>query len=97
MTSPAYDRQVFLNCPFDSEYQAIREAITFTVFDCGFRPRSALDFEDASQVRIDKIFDIVRDCRLGIHDIVELGLSRDDLTYIDFNWCASEWLKGNPW
>jgi hypothetical protein len=184
----------------------MREAITFTVFDCGFRPRNALEGADGSQVRIDKIFDIVRDCRLGIHDIsrtevdgrsglprfnmplelgmflaakrfgeapqkkkmclildrelhryqtfisdiagqdirahqgqlqqaivivrdwlrsvrpkigipggkaitsrydsfcrelpdmcVEEGLSRDELTYDDFNWCVFAWLKENPW
>jgi hypothetical protein len=205
MAPAAYGRQVFFNCPFDPEYQAMREAITFTVFDCGFRARSALEVDDGSQVRIDKIFDIVRDCRLGIHDIsrtevdaisglprfnmplelgmflaakrfgksrqqkkmclildrerhryqafisdiagqdirahhglpekaiatvrdwlrsvrpevsipggqevarryqdfrrglldmcAELRLSRDDLTYIDYTWCVSEWLKLNP-
>lgn len=69
MAEAGYDRQVFLNCPFDTEYQPIRGAITFTVFDCGFRPRSALEIDDGSQVRIDKIFGIVQQCRLGIHDI----------------------------
>jgi hypothetical protein len=206
VTPAGYDKQVFLNCPFDSEYQAIREAITFTVFDCGFRPRSAFEVDDGSQVRIDKISGIVRDCRLGIHDIsrteadghsglprfnmplelgmflgakrfgearqkkkmclildrerhryqafisdiagqdirahqglpqeaiaivrdwlrsvrprvsipggkaiagrydsfcrdlpemcVNLDLSRDDLTYVDYTWCVSEWLRVNPW
>ncbi len=31
--------------------------------------RCALEEEDASQVRIDKIYDIIADCRYGIHDI----------------------------
>jgi hypothetical protein len=69
VATAAYERQVFLNCPFDSEYQPIRDAITFTVFDCGFLPRCALEVDNGAQVRIDKIFGIVRDCRLGIHDI----------------------------
>ncbi|HXO28178.1 MAG TPA: hypothetical protein VOA80_12585 [Thermoanaerobaculia bacterium] len=82
MPARSYERQVFLNCPFDPEFQAIRDAITFAVFDCGFRPRSAMEVEDASQVRIDKIFDIIRDCKFGIHDIsqteadVQSGLPR---------------------
>jgi len=206
MTPTQYERQVFINCPFDPEYQPIRDAITFTVFDCGFRPRTSLEVDDSSQVRIDKIFEIIRDCRLGIHDIswtevddetglprfnmpLELGmflgakrfgqdrqkkktglildrerfrfqsfisdiagqdirshhgkpqeaievvrdwlrsvrpkvsipggkivarrydsfcidlpamceqlsLSREELTYIDYTWCVSEWLKTNPW
>jgi hypothetical protein len=64
-----YERQVFINCPFDARYRKMFEAITFTIFDCGFRPRSALEMDDSSQVRIDKILDIVATCKLGIHDI----------------------------
>ena len=41
----------------------------FTVHDCGFIPRCALEEDDASQVRIDKIYSIIADCRYGIHDI----------------------------
>jgi hypothetical protein len=76
MAAAAYDKQVFLNCPFDSEYRAMREAITFTVADCGFQPRSALEVEDGSQVRLDKILGIVRACRLGIHDISRTEVDR---------------------
>ena len=45
------------------------DAIVFTIHDCGFIPRCALEEEDASQVRIDKIYSIIADCRYGIHDI----------------------------
>ena len=38
-------------------------------YDCGFIARCALEEEDASQVRIDKIYTIIADCRYGIHDI----------------------------
>jgi len=69
MPPTSYERQVFINCPFDAGFQPIREAMTFTVFDCGFRPRTAMEVDDGSQVRIDKIFDIIRDCKFGIHDI----------------------------
>lgn len=69
MAVAPYDRQVFINCPFDSEYQAIRDAVTFTVFDCGFRPRTALEIDDGSQVRIDKILEIIGACKFGIHDL----------------------------
>ena len=43
--------------------------MVFAVYDCGFIARCALEEEDASQVRIDKIYDIIEDCRYGIHDI----------------------------
>ena len=44
-------------------------AIVFAVHDCGFMARCALEEEDTSQVRIDKIYAIIADCRYGIHDI----------------------------
>ena len=69
MTSPQYNDNVFLNCPFDSAYKQLFDALVFAVHDCGFIPRCALEEEDASQVRIDKIYNIIADCRYGIHDI----------------------------
>lgn len=64
-----YDINVFVNCPFDSKYKPIFEAIVFTIIQCGFRARCALEIDDASQVRIDRIFSIIEECRLGIHDL----------------------------
>ena len=37
-------------------------------------PDSALEEDDGSQVRIEKIYNIVTDCRYGIHDISRTGL-----------------------
>jgi len=64
-----YESSVFINCPFDSEYWPLFEAITFSVYHCGFFPRCALEVDDSSQVRIQKITDIIRGSRLSIHDI----------------------------
>lgn len=69
MSSAHYTDNVFINCPFDSDYKPLFDAIVFTIHDCGFIARCALEEEDASQVRIDKIYNIVADCRYGIHDI----------------------------
>lgn len=76
MTPLPYDRTVFVNCPFDNQYKDIFEAIVFTVLDCGFLPRCALEVDDGGQVRIDKIFGIISDCKFGVHDI-----SRTELDY----------------
>jgi hypothetical protein len=64
-----YDRNVFINCPFDSAYRPLFEAVTFAVYDCGFYPRCALEVDDSSQVRIEKITAIIKQCRLAIHDV----------------------------
>ncbi len=69
MARSDYTKGVFLNCPFDNEYAPLFQAITFAVFDCGFRPRCALEVDDASEVRFEKIARIIAECKFGIHDV----------------------------
>lgn len=77
MIPRAYDNSVFINCPFDREYWPLLEAITFAVYDCGFYPRCALEVDDSSQVRIEKITTMIRGCRLSIHDISRIETDGD--------------------
>ena len=77
MRSACYTDNVFINCPFDSAYKPLFDAMVFTVHDCGFIARCALEEEDASQVRIDKIYTIIADCRYGIHDISRIELDEN--------------------
>ena len=77
MAVKEYASNVFINCPFDTEYKDIFLAIVFSVFDCNFRARCALEEEDGGEVRIEKISRIISQCRYGIHDI-----SRTDLCEI---------------
>ena len=60
---------VFINCPFDSDYAPTFRALIFTIFACGFRPRSARELDDAGQTRIDKLYNLIDECRYGIHDL----------------------------
>lgn len=69
MPKSRYDESVFINCPFDSAYKDLFEAIVFAVQDCGFIARCAKEARDSGEVRIEKIISIVRSCRYGIHDI----------------------------
>ena len=77
MKSAHYNDNVFINCPFDAAYKPLFDAMVFTVHDCGFITRCALEEEDASQVRIDKIYTIIADCRYGIHDISRIELDEN--------------------
>lgn len=63
------DVDVFINCPFDSEYERLFRALVFAVQACGFRPRSALEIDDGSEIRLEKIVRIIGECRYGIHDL----------------------------
>lgn len=69
MRAATYENSVFINCPFDPDYWPLFEAITFSVYDLGYYPRCALEVDDSSQVRIQKITQIIKDCRLSIHDV----------------------------
>ncbi len=75
--SPDYNENIFINCPFDSDYKPLLRAIVFTVFDCGFRTRCALEEEDASEIRLEKIYALVADCRYGVHDISRTELDEE--------------------
>jgi len=73
-----YENSVFINCPFDTAYRPLFEAVVFSVYDCGFHPRCAMEGDDSSQVRIQKITSIIGECRLAIHDI---SRTQFDLTH----------------
>lgn len=77
MRSTHYNDNVFINCPFDSAYKPLFDAMVFAVYDCGFVARCALEEDDASEARIDKIYSIIADCRYGIHDISRTELDTD--------------------
>ena len=64
-----YEESVFLNCPFDPEYAPLFRALVFTVLLCGFHPRAALEIDDGSEVRIEKIVRIVRESKYAVHDL----------------------------
>ena len=41
----------------------------FAVHDCGFRAHCTLEIDDAGRVRMESIYDLIRQCRFGVHDI----------------------------
>lgn len=65
---------VFVNCPFSADYEDFFRAIVFTVIRTGFVARCALEVDDASQNRFEKICEIIAECRYGVHDISKVEL-----------------------
>jgi hypothetical protein len=53
--------------------------MVFAVQDSGFYPRSALEYDDAAQNRLDKILSLIEECRFGIHDLSRTEPSREGL------------------
>jgi hypothetical protein len=73
--SVPYDRQVFLNCPFDDDYYPLLRAAVFSVHACEFTARIALENTGSENVRLDRLVQMIRECRLGIHDLSRVRLS----------------------
>ena len=69
-----YERNVFINCPFDDEYQPLLHAIVFAVNDIGLRVRCAKDKSNAGEGRIEKIQNLIAECKYSIHDISRVDL-----------------------
>lgn len=60
---------VFINCPFDSQYSTLFDAIIFATVCCGFMPRSALESGTVSEPRLARITRAVFSSRYSIHDL----------------------------
>lgn len=69
-------KDVFINCPFDADYQPVFRAIVFAIRACGMNPRCALEIDDGAEVRVEKIIRIMRGCPLSVHDISRTALDR---------------------
>ena len=75
---PPFERSVFVNCPFDADYAPILQALAFCVVYLGFHPRLAPENADSAATRLDRIADLIRGSKYGIHD-----LSRCKSTKVD--------------
>ena len=65
--------------PFDKRYRSLLEALVFAVHDCGFVARCALESDDGSVARLQKIYSIMSECRYGIHDLSRTTLDSINL------------------
>jgi len=66
---PPFDRSVFVNCPFDEDFAPILQAIAFCVVYLGFHPRLAPENADNAAARLDRIVELIRGSKYGIHDL----------------------------
>lgn len=69
MVHPNFEQNVFVNCPFDSDYEPILQAILFCLVRFGLTPRIATERSNAGESRIDKIKELVEASKYSIHDL----------------------------
>ena len=70
MSAPA----VFLNAPYDKEFEPLFLAYIVGVLGFGLIPRAALEIGGAGN-RIDRIVGMIKGCGLSIHDLSRVQLS----------------------
>ena len=76
-----FEKNVFVNCPYDDEYRQMLIAIVFTISFMGYKPRLALENADSGQSRIDKILNLIDESKFGIHDLSRIKSSSEDEHY----------------
>lgn len=64
-----YAESVFINCPFYKDYEPLFYAMVFAIHELGLKPMSAKHASDGGQPRINKILELIENCKFGIHDI----------------------------
>lgn len=74
-----HELDVFINCPFDESYKRLFEAIHFAVCACGYSPRCALEEDDGSDIRFNKLCRIVAECPRSVHDLSRIQLNDEGL------------------
>ncbi len=74
MTARVKSTDVFINCPFDTAYRPIFNAIVFAVYDLGFVARCALEEDDSAEFRLSKIERMIEECRFGVNDLSAVAL-----------------------
>jgi hypothetical protein len=70
---------VFINCPFDSEYRPAFEALIFTITASGYDARCALEDDDSANIRHDKLCRLIKESDKSIHDLSRVALGKNNL------------------
>ncbi|MCB0530130.1 MAG: hypothetical protein KDC61_04865 [Saprospiraceae bacterium] len=71
-----FERNVFINCPFDDEYRTLLKPLLFTLRYCGLTPRIASERLDSSEIRLDKIIEMIQESKYSIHDLSRIKAGR---------------------
>ncbi len=65
----SFDRNVFVNCPFDEHFLPLLRPLLFTIIYLDLNPRIALERTDSGESRLEKIVQLIRESKYSIHDL----------------------------
>lgn len=64
----SFQKNVFINCPFDDDYLERRRAIMFAITYCGYQVQIS-ETNDSGANRLNNIVNLMRISQLSVHDI----------------------------
>jgi hypothetical protein len=71
--APPNARHVFINAPFDASYEPLFVTLLGTLVFLGQEPHCVLEVREKGDGRLQRIVDLIRTCRLSIHDLSRVG------------------------
>jgi len=101
--SSAFEKNVFVNCPFDDDFRQLLIGISFTIIYFGFKPQLSSLRANSAESRIDKILELIKSSKFGIHDLSRI-VSSDKEEHFRMNMpfelgidYGCQKLKGGKW
>ncbi|MEM9294033.1 MAG: hypothetical protein AAGD01_20315 [Acidobacteriota bacterium] len=76
-----FDKNVFVNCPFDESFYSLLRPLLFTIIYVGLKPRIASERLDSGEARIAKIVELIGESKYAIHDLSKIQASRSGELY----------------
>ena len=73
MISPPDRNGVFINGPFDKPGESLFVTAVGALFFLGQQPHCVLEINETGEGRLARIFDLMRSCRISIHDLSRTG------------------------
>lgn len=67
-------KAVFINVPFDRSYESLFVTLVGTLVFLGQEPHCVLEVREKGEGRLTRIVDLMRMCRLSIHDLSRVGM-----------------------
>ena len=76
-----FEKNVFINVPFDKDYDPLLRPLLFTVIYLGYNPRISTESFDSKEVRIQKIANLIEESQFSIHDLSRIQCKEKNELY----------------
>jgi len=81
LTPKGFKKNVFINCPFDKQYESLLRPLLFVIIYIGYNPQIASQDSDAGIPRIERICKLIKISKYSIHDLSRLKSTKKDEFY----------------